>query len=265
MMPQAETFLAETEALYDVVAPLSDSDLDRETLFKQWTIDDIVAHLHFWNYVADVSLNDPDSFDELLTAAISIEGGHVAYMRVWLEGLNGHALVERWRAFAAEMGQRFGASDPDRRVKWAGPDMKVSTSITARYMETWAHGQAAYDVLGLEREPTDRLESIAFLGVKTFGWAHRNRGVPVPENPPHVRLHAPSGTTWEWNQRSDDNRIEGDAQDFCQVVTQVRNVADTGLVVVGDTARDWMKIVQCFAGPPEEPPTPGARYRATGV
>jgi len=58
-----------------------------------------------------------------------------------------------------------------------------------------------------------------------------------------------------------DLRVEGRAVEFGQVVTQTRNVADTNLRVVGEPARRWMAIAQCFAGPPEDPPTPGARVR----
>jgi len=79
------------------------------------------------------------------------------------------------------------------------------------------------------------------------------------QRPPYVRLTAPSGAIWEWNAPSEDNRVEGKAVEFCQVVTQVRNVADTGLVVAGGAARRWMAIAQCFAGPPENPPRPGER------
>ena len=70
---------------------------------------------------------------------------------------------------------------------------------------------------------------------------------------------APSGAVWEWNEPDDANCVRGNAMDFCQTVTQVRNVADTALEVVGDTATHWMSIAQCFAGPPEEPPAPGTR------
>jgi hypothetical protein len=45
------------------------------------------------------------------------------------------------------------------------------------------------------------------------------------------------------------------------VVTQVRNIADTKLRVIGETATSWMSIAQCFAGPPENPPPPGSRFR----
>ncbi len=50
--------------------------------------------------------------------------------------------------------------------------------------------------------------------------------------------------------------------EFCQVVAQTRNVADTRLVVKGDTAQRWMQIAQCFAGPPNDPPAKGTRVKA---
>ena len=53
--------------------------------------------------------------------------------------------------------------------------------------------------------------------------------------------------------------MRGDAADFCHVVTQGRNVADTPLEVTGPVATEWMAIAQCFAGGPVDPPKPGAR------
>jgi uncharacterized protein (TIGR03084 family) len=105
----------------------------------------------------------------------------------------------------------------------------------------------------------DRIRPIAELGVRTFGFTFVNRGLEVPAAPPHVRLEAPSGAIWRWNEPSEDELIAGRAVEFCQVVTQVRNVADTKLEVRGETAGRWMAMAQCFAGPPEDPPPPGQR------
>ncbi|MEE8557360.1 MAG: TIGR03084 family protein, partial [Myxococcota bacterium] len=104
------------------------------------------------------------------------------------------------------------------------------------------------------------IKNIAVIGVKTFGWTFVNRGLDVPGDVPYVRLIAPSGAAWEWNEPSKENRVEGLATEFCHVVTQGRNVADTALRVVGETAGRWMAIAQCFAGAPNDPPKPGARH-----
>ena len=97
-----------------------------------------------------------------------------------------------------------------------------------------------YDVLGLDRPGTDRLRNIAEIGVRTYGWTFANRGQPVPGEAPHVVLLAPSGASWTWNPPSESNRVQGSALEFCQVVTQVRNIADTRLAVVGGPATTWM-------------------------
>ncbi len=261
-MQQARDFREETEALYRAIVTLKDEDFRRPTQFKGWTIDDVIGHLHFWNYAADLSLCDEQEFAKLLawvTRRLGAGEGHRGFTTEWLDGLRGCALRERWREFALVMSERFAAADPERRLQWAGPPMKAATSITARQMETWAHGQEIYDLLGVECEHTDRIKNIALLGVKTYGWTFKNRGLEPPGPPPHVRLTAPSGAVWQWNEPDEANLVEGAAVEFCKVVTQTRNVADTSLRVVGPVAEQWMRIAQCFAGPPEDPPPPGTR------
>jgi len=52
-----------------------------------------------------------------------------------------------------------------------------------------------------------------------------------------------------WGPQQHEDRVEGDALDFCLVVTQRRDIADTHLKVTGGGAELWMAIAQCFAGP----------------
>jgi uncharacterized protein (TIGR03084 family) len=138
--------------------------------------------------------------------------------------------------------------------------MSARSSISARLMETWAHGQEVYDHLGVVRVDADRIKSIAVLGTNTFGWTYATRG-ETPAGPmPYVCLTAPSGEIWEFGEPSTEEMVEGSASEFCQVVTQVRNIADTQIRVVGPVATDWMSKAQCFAGAPETPPAPGTRF-----
>ena len=83
--------------------------------------------------------------------------------------------------------------------------------------------------------------------------------IEPPGPPPYIRLEAPSGAIWEWQEPSDEECVRGSAVDFCHVVTQGRNVADTALDVRGPVATSWMAIAQCFAGGPVDPPAPGTR------
>lgn len=263
MFTQPDEFRAESQALHDLIAPLADADYDRPTRFKRWTIGEIITHLHVWNEAAGLSLTDGAAFaayrrdfqaHRALTSMREAERARVA-------PLAGRALLGAWRTAFERIASDFAAADPKARVQWAGPDMSVRSSISARLMETWAHGQAIYDLLGVERMDTDRIRNIAVLGVNTFGWTFKVHEQPVPDRMPHVRLTAPSGAVWTWNEASETDLIEGSATEFCQVVTQVRNVADTRLRVLGDVAQGWMRIAQCFAGAGETPPPPGTRFR----
>lgn len=263
MLQQALDFQTESDALHALIAPLDDADFERETQFKRWTINDVLQHLHFFNYAADLSLTDEAALLALLAdLRAAMERGEtlVAYTDRQLKGLRGKALREAWHDYYTTMLDNFHAADPKRRVKWAGPDMSVLSSITARLMETWAHGQEVYDFLGVVRRDKDHIRNIVVIGNNTFGWTFSNRGEAVPEHRPHLRLTAPSGEIWLYNEPSDENLIEGSATEFCQVVAQTRNIADTTLRVVGETATRWMAIAQCFAGVPQDPPPPGSRF-----
>ncbi|HXP57166.1 MAG TPA: wyosine base formation domain-containing protein, partial [Streptosporangiaceae bacterium] len=65
---------------------------------------------------------------------------------------------------------------------------------------------------------------------------------------------------WTWGPDGAIDRVAGTALDFCLAVTQRRNLADTGLVVTGPVADQWMSIAQAFAGP-AGPGRPPARER----
>ena len=76
-----------------------------------------------------------------------------------------------------------------------------------------------------------------------------------------VNLTSPSGENWEWNDDQSKSSIRGNAVEFAQVVTQVRNIKDTSLEVIGHSADQWMSLAQCFAGAPITPPVKGSRYK----
>jgi uncharacterized protein (TIGR03084 family) len=264
MLQEAIDFRDECDAFYALLDSLDDQDWERKTQFKQWTINDVVAHLHFGDYAAGLSLKDGAAFTAFLkeiTTARAQGMRNQEFTHSWLKGAKHRSLLDRWRRFYRELAEVFFEADPKARVLWFGPSMSARSSITARLMETWAHGQAIYDLLGKTRDDTDRIKNIAVIGINTFGWSFTNRHLPVPAKQPYVRLTAPSGVLWEWHEPDRDNLIEGSGVEFCQVVTQVRNIADTRLKVVGETAAFWMSIAQCFAGPPENPPAPGSRFK----
>ncbi|NRB03421.1 MAG: TIGR03084 family protein [Rhodobacteraceae bacterium] len=263
MFDQPQDFQAESDALYALLSSASDADFDQPTQFKGWTIGHVIGHLHMWNHAADLSLAGGDGFKAFMADVfVEFQNSNLrTFEERWLDGLAGRALLEEWQGLYTGVAERFSQADPKARVAWAGPDMSVRSSITARLMETWAHGQEIYDHMGVTRVDHDRIKNIAVLGINTFGWTFKNRKRDVPEVMPQVRLTAPSGAVWVWNDEVTSDVIAGSATEFCQVVTQTRNIADTGLAVTGDVAAEWMAIAQCFAGAPEDPPAPGTRFR----
>ncbi len=262
MLQVSVDFRDEVDELHGFLQTLKAEDWDRETGFLHWTPWDVVAHLHYFDLVSLVSLEGEEAFAperKALVQAIAAGRTNQELARERFADLDAAGLLGQWRSTAHELAAALGASDPKRRLPWFGPDMGVQMFTTARYMETWAHGQEIYDLVGAERSHTDRIKNIATIGVKTFGWTFVNRKLEVPGPPPYVRLVAPSGAIWEWNEPSESECVRGDAVDFCHVVTQGRNVADTALQVTGPVATRWMSIAQCFAGGPVDPPAPGTR------
>jgi len=262
MIDEAQDFLQESMALYDLLAPLADADYAAQTQFKGWTINQVVQHLHFFNLAAVYSLQDPAHFREVYGRLQRKRQAGISMAHATddlLDGVHGQALLQQWRTGFEETAAAFTPADPRQRVPWAGPDMSARSSICARLMETWAHGQEVYDHLGVVRQNTDRIRGIAVIGVNTYDWTFRNRGEDAPQPKPYVALESPSGALWQWGEPSDVDSVEGLAEEFCQVVTQVRNVQDTCLRVRGDSATKWMAMAQCFAGPAQPPPPPGTR------
>jgi len=262
MLQEAADLLEEANELHAFLTTLDAADWRRPTTFKSWAPWDVVAHLHMFDLVSLLAVEGGEPFVARRAELIGCMRRGESLTAVGQRELGAYTpaeLLARWIATCRTLAGRLGASEPERRLPWFGPDMGVRMFTTARLMETWAHGQEVYDLKRVQRAPTDRLRHICVLGVKTFGWTFANRRQQPPGPPPRVRLAAPSGAVWEWNETSESGLVEGSALDFCLTVTQVRNVADTALRVEGDVAQRWMAIAQCFAGGAEDPPKPGAR------
>ncbi|MGC6475619.1 MAG: TIGR03084 family metal-binding protein [Parvibaculales bacterium] len=262
MLQEAFDFRDESQALYEVMRDLEDSDFDQPTQFKGWTLNHVLEHLHIWNWAAFESYRDEENFQNFLSQVMeNIQSGSLRpFESAWLKGVSGRDLLAQWHDFYHEMAEDFAKIDPKTRLKWAGPDMSARSSISARLMETWAHGQEVFDHLGVVRKNKDTIRSIVVLGVNTFKWTYQVRGETPPDQQPYVSLSAPSGDIWQFGEANKDECIEGAAEEFCMVVTQVRNIKDVNLRVTGEVAVDWMSKAQCFAGPSETPPAIGTRF-----
>ena len=214
MLQQAIDLREECDELYDFVSTLDEGFWSQETPFKGWTVWDVIAHLHLFDWVALQSLTSEENFNTVVAEIVQavLEGTALAtFARRRFEPRPPAALLESWRDCFVELTDGLGNSDPDLRLDWFGPDMGVRMFTTARQMETWAHGQDIYDLVHVERDHFDRIKNIAVMGVKTFGWTFVNRGLEVPDELPYVRLTSPSGEVWEWHEPSENTRVDGTA------------------------------------------------------
>lgn len=257
---QVDDFLAESEALFEVLRGLDEAELEQPTAFKGWTIEDVLRHLHFWNRAVDFAGQGEAAFSGLKKRVMTAfeDGTPLRKVERKVVPERGVVLRATWIGFARALARRWADMDPKQRLPWVGPDMSARSAMTARQMETWAHGFEVFDTLGLHREEHDRIRNIVVLGVNTFAWSHQVQGLQVPEKMPKLRLEAPSGDTWEFGEEG-AGEITGKAADFAAVVTQTRAFDDTGLRTEGPVAEGWMRTAQCFAGPKEMPPAPGTR------
>lgn len=246
----------EHAALDAVLASLSEDQWRAPTPADRWSVADGVAHLTYFDRTATEAITDPAefqrSFEALLASAEGGEEGMDDFTIGWSRNLPGSEVLEAWRTASSDLIRAAGTLAEDARLPWYGPSMGAKSFLTARLMETWAHGQDVVDGVSGHREPTDRLKHIAQLGYITRKWTYLNRGEEVPEGEVRVQLSSPGGEVWTWGEDSAGDSITGPAEDFCLVVCQRRNVADTDLVVTGELATDWMNKAQAFAGPPTD-------------
>ncbi len=255
--------LVDLDAEYDivraVVADLADDDLRWElaTPAEGWAVRDQISHLAYFDDAGRLAMVDPEAFTRSVEALLALSDPMDVHL-VPGRAMGGEELRSWWDGAHRAMVDAFATADPSTRVPWYGPPMGVLSFVSARLMETWAHGQDVCDALGVERRPTARLAHIARLGVRARPYSYLARGRDVPPGRIDVRADgdrtAPSGSgrpePTTGPPSAPGGSVRGTALDFCLLVTQRRNVADTDLEVEGDLALDWISIAQAFAGPP---------------
>jgi len=226
---------AEYGVLREVVGGLADDDArwDMPTPAEGWAVRDQISHLAYFDDAGRMAMVDPEAFARSVEDVLAATGDPMDVHLVKGRSLGGDALLAWWGGAHHAMVEAFAVADPTARVPWYGPPMGVLSFISARLMETWAHGQ----------------------GVRARPFSYVVRGREVPPGRIDVVVTGPEGDEWRWEVGDNDAAgdvatVSGTALDFCLVVTQRRNVADTGLLVSGELAEDWISVAQAFAGPP---------------
>jgi uncharacterized protein (TIGR03084 family) len=241
---------AESDELDALVADLPAARWADSTPAPGWTIAHQIAHLLWTDRVALMAVTDEGAFATVLEEAARNPTGFVDASAEELAAVSPTQLLADWRQTRARLHEELLAVADGRKLPWFGPPMSAASMVTARLMETWAHGLDVADTLGVKRPATTRLRSIAHIGVRTRDFAFAINGLTPPAEPFRVELRAPDGSTWSWGPDDAKQRVTGSAEDFCMLVTQRRPRSALDVHAAGDDAERWLSIAQAFAGPP---------------
>jgi uncharacterized protein (TIGR03084 family) len=241
---------AESDDLDALVAQLPAIRWTEPTPAPGWTIAHQIGHLLWTDRVALTAVTDEAGFAEVLKAAQADPTGFVDAGAEELATLAPAELLAEWRGTRGRLHRALLAVPDGRKLPWFGPPMSTASMATARLMETWAHGLDVADALSVKRPPTERLRSIAHIGVRTRDYAFAVNNLAPPSEPFRVELRGPGGDTWSWGPPDAAQRVTGSAEDFCFLVTQRRPLSSLDIVAHGPDAERWLGIAQAFAGPP---------------
>lgn len=155
-------------------------------------------------------------------------------------------VLEWWVSSAARVNEMLLTKDPKERVPW-GLGMSARTLGTARLMETWAHGLDIRAAVGEPPNITPRLRHVAWLVYNALPYAF---AVAKREKPPgelRVELEAPGGETWSFGPDDAEDRITGDAAEFCRVgVQRLKRSEARTLKAVGPLADAALDVARAF-------------------
>jgi uncharacterized protein (TIGR03084 family) len=219
----------------------------RPTPAKGWDVRDTVAHLADTDEIAiDTSTGGPRPLNDFAAKLASAED-----TTLWgvLRGRRktGRAVLAWWEDTSARERDVLAGLDPAMRVPW-GLGMRPPSLVTARLMETWAHGLDVRTALGLPIVDSEILRHIAWLSHRALPYAFSFAGREPPPGAIRVELASPDGgETWEYGPVGAPNRIAGPAGEFCRLFAQRISREDArGLVADGEGAVAALEVARVF-------------------
>ncbi len=237
---------AEQHALFDVLRGLDDDDWLRPTPARGWDVRDTVSHLADTDEMAlATATGAPGSLNA--RSEVSASGEDVTFRGV-LRGrrLRGRDVGAWFESSTAALHDMFLAIDPVERVPW-GIGMRPPSLVSARLMETWAHGLDVHAAVHAEPHDTDRLAHVAWLATRALPYAYSVAGREPPGDPIRVELTLPSGATWTAGPADAANRITGSAGEYCRVFVHRLATADaTTLRAHGAAATDALRVARAY-------------------
>ena len=220
---------------------------------KPWILQDAVNHIAFFDYAANRLMDH--EFKDLLDGLDAEAQQDEDYVPHAFRHYTGAETLQWWRQERTKMVYKFMNKDPKERIPWApGMPMSAKSLCSARLMELWAHSVDIYDALGLDVVVKDRIKSVLFLSWQARPFAYSINGLQLPDTPMYLELTLPSGEIWTKGDPQAENYIKGSAKEWAMVSVRRRNWMDTSLEVVGEEARRYAAVVQCYAGAADSAP-----------
>lgn len=252
-----EHLAAEAAQIDTLVADLDPADWARSTPAPGWTVADQVAHLCFVFRLAGTAASDAEAFAAMTAKAGQDFDGAVNAVLATYPLDDPEKLLARWRADRDFAVEALAAAPADQPLPWLVRPIPPGVLACAGMMEVLAHGQDIADALGVTPERTDRIGNVVGFAILTWEFGYQSRGLTPPDTEFHFELTSPSGQKWEFGPADAEQRVTGEATDFCLLVTRRRHRDDLAVSAVGTDADHWLDIAQAYRGPAGEGREPG--------
>jgi uncharacterized protein (TIGR03084 family) len=156
-------------------------------------------------------------------------------------------LKTRWQVSVDDFLARLDGADFHRRVTWVAGELSLRTLVTTRLAETWIHTGDVADGVGVDLQPTDRLEHVARLAWRTLPYAFARDGRELA-GPVAFQLAGPAGEPWNFvPEETPVTNIRGDGVDLCLVAARRADPAATSLTGEGPDATAVLELVRTYA------------------
>ena len=227
-----DLFLAERDALLQLLAGLSEEEWGRSSVCPGWSVKDVALHLlgddvgrlsrgrDSFGGAAFVPQPDADFEAELLAFINEANERWVQATR----RISPHLLCDLLRFMGGETQRYFQSLDLfqiDEPVSWAGPDpAPVWLDIAREYTERWLHQQQIRDAVGRPGLKERRFFA-PVLDAFVRALPHTFRDVDAPEGV-HVKLTVSGAAGGEWSLVHGDGKwslyLDVDAEPIAAVV-----------------------------------------------
>lgn len=239
----------ETAGLESIFSELTPAEWQRPTPAAGWDIGHQIAHLTWTDEALLLAACSPAEFSalrDIVTADIEATVNEAAAAGA---SVAPDVMLDNWVSGQRRTADVLAGIDPTQKLPWFGPPMGPAAAISARIMETFAHGQDVRDALGIPPIRSRRLRHIAHLAVAARPYSFHANGLQKPSGPVRVELDF-NGQIWTWGPENAAARVTGEALDFALMATRRRHWNDCDVRAAGNEAHEWLNVIQAYAGPP---------------